>query len=142
MTGRRKQFGLTLVEVLVTIVLLAVLLVPAISALQSGVVGAQVHGDVSASTLRLTARLEELLAEPFASLSAAAIAAGSRSTPSSYSEASGTQGRLVVYLSFYDGDNLDSDNDPFTGTEPDLLWIRVDIENSVHSLQTVRAGGY
>ena len=142
MTGRRKQFGLTLVEVLVTIVLLAVLLVPAINALQSGVVGTQVHGDVSASTLRLAAQLEELLAEPFASLSDAAIAAGSRSTPSSYSEAAGTPGRLVVYLSFYDGDNQDSDNDPFTGTEPDLLWIRVDIENSVHSLQTVRASGY
>ena len=141
MIRRHRQFGLTLVEILVSIALLAVLLVPAINALQSGVVGTQVHGDVTANAFRLTARMEELLAEPFSSLSAAA-AAGSSSTPSSYSEAAGSPGRLVVYLSFYDGDNLDSDNDPFTGTDPDLLWIRVEVENSVHGLQSIRASGY
>ena len=142
MKRRHQESGLTLVEVLVTIVLLAVLLVPAINALQSGIVGAQVHGDVSASAFRLTTRMEELLAESFASLSDAATAAGSRSTPTSYSDAAGSPGRLLVYLSPYDGDNVDVDNDPFTGTDPDLLWIRVEIENSVFSLQTVRANGY
>ena len=142
MKRRHQESGLTLVEVLVTIVLLAVLLVPAINALQSGIVGAQVHGDVRASAFRLTTRMEELLAESFASLSDAATAAGSRSTPTSYSDAAGSPGRLLVYLSPDDGDNVDVDNDPFTGTDPDLLWIRVEIENSVFSLQTVRANGY
>jgi len=138
----QTESGLTLVEVLVSIVLLTLLLLPAINALQSGVVGTQVHGDVSTSALRLTARLEELLAEPYSSLADAAVAAGSQSTPSSYSDTAGLPGRLVVYLAFYDGDNLDNDDDPFTGAEPDLLWIRVDVENSIHSLQTVRANGF
>ena len=142
MTSTHRQSGLTLVEVLVTIVLLAVVLVPAIRALQTGVVGANIHSDVAASHYRLTSRLEELLAEPFADLSDAALAAGSSTTASSYSEPAGPPGRLLVYLSLYDGDNADADNDPFTGTDADLIWISVEIENSVHALQTVRAQGY
>ena len=141
MIGRKRAAGLTLVEVLVTVVLLAIVLVPAISALRTGIVGADVHADVSTSHYRLTSRLEEMMAYPFADLSAAALAAGSATVPTSYSEPSGP-GRLVVFLSLYDGDNADADNDPFTGTEPDLLWIRVDIEGSVHTLETVRARGF
>lgn len=142
MNGVRNENGLTLVEVLVSIVLLTVILIPAMRALQTGVVGASVHGDVSSSHYRLTSRLEELLAEPFVDLSDAAIAAGAPTTATSYSEAAGPPGRLIVYLSLYDGDNADADDDPFTGTDPDLLWIRVAIEDSVYSLQTVRASGY
>ena len=139
---RRFENGLTLVEVLVSIVLLAIVLIPAISALQTGVVGADVHAEIASGHYRLTSRLEELLAEPFADLSDAAIAAGAPTTPSSYSDAAGPPGRLLVYLSFYDGDNADADDNPFTGTDPDLLWIRVDIEDSVHTLQTIKASGY
>ena len=142
MTGWHRQCGLTLVEVLVSVVLLAILLVPAMRALQTGVVGAEVHSDLASGHYQLTSRLEELLAEPFADLSDAAIAAGSSTTPSSYSDPAGPPGRLLVYLSLYDGDNADADGDPFTGTEPDLLWIRVDIEDSVHTLETIKARGY
>ena len=137
----RHQRGLTLVEVLVAVVLLAVMLLPAITALQTGIVGADVHSDVATSHYRLTSELEQLLAEPFADLSDAAQAAGAANVPTSYSEPAGPPGRLIVYLSFYDGDNADADNDPFTGTEADLVWISVEIENSVHGLQTVRARG-
>lgn len=142
MTGRDGQSGLTLVEVLVSIVLLAILLVPAMRALQTSIVGAEVHGDLVSGHVRLTSRLEEVLAEPFEDLSDAAIVAGSPTTPSSYSEAAGPPGRLLVYLSPYDGDNADADDNPFTGTEADLLWIRVDIEDSVHTLETIKARGY
>ena len=135
------QSGLTLVEVLVTIVLLAILLVPAISALQTGIIGTAVHSDVTDSHYRLASRVEDLMAEPFAQLSDAALAAGSATTPSSYSDAAGPPARLLVYLSLYDGDNADADDDPFTGTDSDLLWLRVEIEDSVFSLQTVRARG-
>ena len=142
MNRRNFQNGLTLVEVLVTVVLLAVLLVPAISALQTSIVGADVHANVSSSHYRLSSQLEELLADPFAELLDAANAAGAPSVPTSYSELAGVPGRLLVYLSAYDGDNADADDDPFTGTEPDLLWIRVEIEGSVFALETVRARGY
>lgn len=142
MIHRRQECGLTLVEVLVAVVLLAIALVPAMHALQTGVVGAEVHRDVAANHYRLTSRLEELLAEPFEDLSDAAIAAGSPTTATNYSDAAGPPGRLLVYLSLYDGDNADADDDPFTGTDPDLLWVRVDIEDTVHTLQTIRASGY
>jgi len=137
-----KEAGLTLVEVLVAVVLLTILIVPAMRALQTSVVGADVHGNVSAAHYRLTSRVEELLAEPFTDLSDAAIAAGAPTTATTYSDAAGPPGRLLVYLSLYDGDNADTDDNPFTGTDPDLLWIRVDVEDSVHTLQTIRASGY
>ena len=139
---RRSQSGLTLVEVLVAMALLAVLLVPTMRALQTGIVGADVHSDIAASHFRLTSRLEELLAEPFVDLSDAAIAAGAPTTATSLSDVAGPPGRLLVYLSLYDGDNADADSDPFTGTDADLLWIRVDIEDTVHTLETIRASGH
>ncbi len=139
MTRRDRQSGLTLVEVLVSVVLLAIVLVPAIAALQTGIVGTDIHGDIATSQFRVASRLEELIVEPFGDLEAAA---GGPTVPSNYSEAEGTPGRLVVYLSRYDGDDADNDGDPFTGADAGLLWIRVDIEGSVHSLQTVRARGY
>jgi hypothetical protein len=123
-------------------VLLAILLIPAMRALQTGVVGAEVHGDIATSNARITSRIEELLSEPFADLTDAATAAGAATVASNYSEAPGTPGRLLVYLSAYDGDNADADNDPFTGTDAGLLWIRVDIEDSVFTLQTLRLEGY
>jgi prepilin-type N-terminal cleavage/methylation domain-containing protein len=139
---RRSQSGLTLVEVLVAMALLAVLLVPAMRSLQTGIVGADVHSDIAANHFRLTSRLEQLMAEPFVDLSDAAIAAGAPTTATSFSDAAGPPGRLLVYLSLYDGDNADADSDPFTGTDADLLWVRVDIEDTVHTLETIRASGH
>ncbi len=137
-----RQSGLTLVEVLVAIALLAAMLVPAINALTTSSQGAQVHRDLADSQYRLTSRLEELLAEPFADLEAAAAAAGSPQIATTYSESAGVPGRLVVYLSACDGDNADADGDLFTGTDDGILWIRVAVENSVHDLQTIRAQGH
>ncbi len=142
MIRRNRQSGLTLVEVLITMVLLTVLLVPAMRALQTSVTGSNVHSELTDNHFRLTSRLEELLAEPFGDLETAAVAAGGPGIETSYSDAAGPPGRLVVYLSFYDGDNADADEDPFTGTDDGLLWVRVAAENTVHSLQTVRARGF
>ncbi len=142
MTRFPSQAGLTLIEVLITMVLLTVLLVPAMRALQTSVTGAEVHADLANDHFRVTSRMEELLAEPYSDLEAAAIATGSPSVATSYSELAGPPGRLVVYLSLYDGDNADADNDPFTGTDDGLLWIRVAVEDSVLDLQTVRAQGF
>ena len=142
MSPRQRQSGLTLVEILVAVVLLAILLVPAILALQTGIVGTDVHADVTSNHLRLSSRLEELLAEPFTALQDAASVAGGPTNPSSYSEPATVPGRLVVYLAGYDGDNADADNDPFTGADAGLLWLRVEIEDSAHALETLRAQGF
>ena len=131
-----------MVEVLVTMTLLIILLVPAMRALQTSITGAEVHSVLAADQFRLTSRLEELLAEPFDELEAAALAAGASTVASSYSETAGSPGRMLVYLSLFEGDNADTDNDPFTGTDPGLLWIQVQAEGTVHSLQTIRAQGF
>jgi len=142
MSRHRTQSGLTLVEVLITMVLLTILLVPAMRALQTSVTGAEIHADLATDQFRLTSRIEELLAEPFSNLEDAASAAGGPGVATSYSDAAGPPGRLIVYLSLYDGDNADADNDPFTGTDEGLLWIQVEAEDTVHSLQTIRAQGF
>jgi hypothetical protein len=123
-------------------VLLGVAVVPAIQALRAGIIGVNVHADLASGYFRLTSRVEELLAERFDDLEAAATAAGGPTVPSSYSDAPGTPDRLLVYLSAYDGDNADADDDAFTGGDQDLLWIRVEAEETVQALQTVTARGY
>ena len=44
---------------------------------------------------------------------------------------------MLVYLSRYDGDNADGDNDGFTGTDADLSWIRAAIADTPVSLHTL-----
>ena len=133
--------GLTYVEVLVAIVLIMVVLVPALDALQPGVTGAGIHASRSEDHHRLAGHMEFVLAQPFADLDTAALAAGSPATPSSYSDivthADGRQVTRNVFLSRYDSDNADVDNDPFTGTEDDLLWLRVEIANTADALETL-----
>jgi prepilin-type N-terminal cleavage/methylation domain-containing protein len=141
MTDQGRQSGLTLVEVLVSMVLLSILLVPAIQALQTGVAGSNVHAEITDDQFRVVSRLEELIAEPFADLSLAATGAGGAASETTYSELPGVPGRLLVYLAFYDGDNADTDNNPFTGGEADLIWIRIAAEGTVFELQTVTANG-
>jgi len=137
MSSPLSQSGLTLVEVLVTTVLLAILLVPAMRALQTGVTGTNVHGELATQQLRLTSRMEELLAQPFANLEVAAVSAGGPAVETTYSDSPGPPGRLIVYLSPFDGDNIDTDDNPFTGTDAGLLWVQVEVENTSYSLQTV-----
>lgn len=135
--------GLTYLEVLIATLLIVITLVPALEAMAPGVTGAALHEDRVEDHHLVYGRLEELLAAPFADLDAAATAAGGPGTPSSYSDTlTQADGRPVtrnVYLSRYDADNADGDNDPFTGTEPDLLWLRVEIAGSRQAIETLRA---
>lgn len=133
--------GLTYVEVLIATVLIVTTLVPALEALQPGIAGTGIHETLVEDHYQLTARLEEVLAEPFADLDAAATAAGNANTPTSYSDVfSYPDGRQVirnVFLSRYDGDNADTDNDSFTGTDDGLLWLRVELAGSAFSVETL-----
>lgn len=135
--ARRDQAGVAYVEVLVATVLLAVALVPALDALRGSLVASEVHETLAFQQHHLAGGLEEVLAEPYEALEAAAIAAGGG--PSSYSDAVATPDRRLVYLSGYDGDDADADGDPFTGIDPGLLWVRVEIEGTPHSLETLTA---
>lgn len=131
---RRAQRGLTIVEVLIAMLLLAVLLVPAVNALHTGFVGSTVHLETSEHHYRLLSRMETVLAETFANLEAAA--AGS-SVPSGYSDPVGSADRILVFIAGYDADDADNDGDPFTGADADILWVRVAIDGSVQAIDSL-----
>ncbi|MGI9341407.1 MAG: type IV pilus modification PilV family protein [Gammaproteobacteria bacterium] len=131
-----RQQGLTYLEVLVATLVLLIGLVPALDALRNAVSGTAGNEGYVALQHQLEGRLEEMLAEPFFDLNAAA---GAPTTASSYSEPGGTPERMLVFIAEYDGDNADTDDDPFTGTDPGLLWIRTAIEGTPYSLETLLA---
>ena len=42
-----------------------------------------------------------------------------------------------MFLARYDGDDADSDGDPFTGGDEGLLWVKVEIEGTAHVIETL-----
>lgn len=135
--AHRSQLGLSYVETLLAVIVIALALVPALETLQTAFTGSAVHESVVVWQQQLATRMEDVLAEPFTSLDDAAEAAGSPTIPSSYSDPAGSADRVLVFLSRYDGDNADADNDTFTGTDEGLLWVRVEIESSPYGLTTL-----
>ncbi len=135
--SRRQQAGFSYLEVLVTTVLVALVMVPALDALSVGVMGARVHGILVEEQVHLASALEEVLAQAFASLDTEALAVDDSEVATGYSDAPGTTRRRLVYLARYDGDNDDGDADRFTGGDDGLLWIRVELENTELALETL-----
>lgn len=137
---------------MIAVVLIMIALIPAMEALSTGMLGNEVLQSTSSDHYAVLSRMEEVLAEPYASLTSAAAAAGSESTPSSYSDAAGPPGRRLVYVALYDatdadGDgnvftvldaDLDGDGNPYTGYD-ELLWVRVEVEGSIASLESLVA---
>jgi type II secretory pathway pseudopilin PulG len=140
---RLLSVGFSYVEVLLAIVLIAVCLTPAMDALLVAVTGASVHETSLVDQYALQAKMEEVLAEPFAALTAAAIDAGAPTSPTSYSDTTPfvtTDGRQIIRLVYiwpYDGDNADSDDNPFTDTDPGLLYVKVQINGSLFAIETL-----
>ncbi|MDX2447513.1 MAG: hypothetical protein QNK29_10020 [Desulfobacterales bacterium] len=130
--------GFSYVEVLVASMLVAITLVPVLSALFGGTQGSSIHNELAVDHYRMTGRLEEVLAKPFDELQQAADAAGGPGViVAVYSDSVGTERRRLVYLSRYDGDNVDADNDPFTGLDDGLIWVRIQIEDTLESMETL-----
>jgi hypothetical protein len=135
--GYGKQRGLSYVEILIAMTILVVGLVPALDALRSATSGSELGEAIVTDQFRVSGALEDVLAEPFDDLDAAALVAGSPATPSNYSEAPGTPGRLLIYLARYDGDDADSDGNSFTGGDEGLLWVRAEIEGTQLANETL-----
>ena len=87
----------------------------------------------------MISKMEETLALPFSELLTEAdlVADPTVLIPAPYSDVAGTESRRLVFLARYDGDNVDADDDPFTGTDAGLLWLRVTIEDNPRALETV-----
>ena len=129
--------GFSYIEVLIAVAVLAVALVPAIEALNISGQSSALYSARVAQHHRLVARMETLLAASYSALAAEASTPGSPTASAVYSDPGGTASRRLVYITAYDGDNADADNDPFTGTDANLLWLRVEIENSVVGLEAL-----
>ena len=137
-----RMAGFSYIEVLVATVLIAIVLVPAMDALLPGMAGGGIHETRTEDHYKLLSKIEEVLAEPFADLDAAAIAAGSPTTATlSYSDTftypGGRQITRNIFLSRYDGDNADADDDPFTGVDEGLLWVQGVIAGSSLRIETL-----
>ncbi len=118
--------------------LVVVTLVPAIEALHPAIQGAGIHKTEAGLHYHLTARLEYLLAKSFATLDAEAqTLADPNAISAEFSDTAGSTNRRLVFLSRYDADNADADNDPFTGIDEGLVWLRVEVENTSHALETL-----
>ena len=137
--------GFSYVEVLVARVIIAIALVPAMEALHSAMSASEQFSSAVDTHYQRVSKLEEVLAEPYASLLLAAQAAGDANTATAYSDGVMDPDRRVVYLALYDGDadpfsvidpDIDGDSNPFTGWDG-LLWVQVADDERVEMLETL-----
>lgn len=136
---KNLQSGFSYAELLIATLLIMIILVPALDSMQSGILGSGLHTELALEHYRISEKMEQTLARPFDQLLTQAdlVADPTVLIPEPYSDSAGTQSRRLVFLSRYDGDNADTDNDPFTGTDTGLIWVRVAIENRPYSLETL-----
>lgn len=148
--SQRRQLGLTYIEVLIAATLIIIALIPAMNALNTGLLGSQVHETRSDEHYAVLSKMESVLAEPFSSLLSAAQTAGDWKVATTLSDASGPPVRRIVYVALYDADDADKDGNTFTVPDPDVdgdgnpytsydgvLWVRVEAEGSVTALETL-----
>ena len=116
------------------VAILAVALAPTLNALRDVVSAAGAQDTYAINQQRLKARLEEVLANSFIALDAAAVAAGNSpgAISTTYSDAAGTADRVLVTLYRYDGAAA-------TSSDSGLLWVKAAIEGSSLALNTLAA---
>jgi len=98
-----NQRGFSYAEVLLSVVLLAVLLGPALQALSSGISGNSAA--LAARQLNLRNKMEDVLSTPFGALYAETTLSGGNTATSvsaNFSDAAGTSNRRVVVFYRYD----------------------------------------
>ena len=136
---KQRQSGFSYVELLIATLLIMIMLVPALDAMQSGIQGSEIHTQLAQNQYRMISKMEQTLALPFSQLleQADLVADSKVLIPAPFSDTAGTEFRRLVFLARYDGDNADGDKNPFTDTDPGLLWVRVTIENGPRGLETV-----
>ena len=120
------QRGFSYVEVLLSVVLLAVLLVPALESLQSAIAG-NANAALVGRHLALQDKMERVLSRPFADLYTQTYAPGGNTTTSvsaSLSDAAGTPQRRNVVLYRYDASAK-----ALSAADTGLVFVAVYYEN-------------
>ncbi len=134
-TNHSSQRGFSYAEVLLSVILLAILLMPAMQALNTAILGGS--NNLAAKQLSLRSKMEEVLSKPFGKLYAETYLTGGNTTTSisaNYSDASGAiDRRIVVFYRFDAATNALSSND--TG----LLYVSVyyEAEGSTNAINTL-----
>ena len=136
-TVRGGQQGFSSVEVVLAVLILGLALVPAMNAIRGSIAASREQQGLISASYGVLSKMEYVLAQPYGDLELAAAAAGSPTIPTSYSDPVSTPARLLVFLAPYDGDNADSDNDPFTGADPGLLWVRVALADGALAMESL-----
>ena len=127
--------GFSYIEVLIVTVLISLSLIPAMESLQIGIQASAIHESRNINQFRLQGRMEKVLAQSVDVLRAAT--AGATTVNSTYSDPLSEPDRLLVYIVRYDTTNSDGDNNPLTGGDKNLLWVRVSIGDAADSLETL-----
>ena len=128
--------GFYYVEVLLSVALLAILLIPALQSLDAGI--ANNTDGLSEHALDLPSKMEEVLAEPFTNLYAETYQPGGNTTSSistALSDTAGAANRRIVVLYRYDA-NAQS----LSGNDTGLLYVSVfyEAEGSGNGLSTLK----
>ncbi|MFK8020099.1 MAG: hypothetical protein AB8B86_10050 [Pseudomonadales bacterium] len=139
--NRVQQAGISYIEVLIAIAILAISLVPAMEALSTAQLGSRINADLQRQHYKMLGKYESMLSMPFSELDAEAQLLADENTPSTlYSDNASTPDRRLVYLQRYDADNIDGDNDVFTGGDEHILWLKVEVAGSTIAQETLVSG--
>jgi type II secretory pathway pseudopilin PulG len=120
-TNYSKQHGFSYVEVLLSVVLIAVLLVPAMQSLNGAISGSATN--VAARQLNLRNKMEEVLSKPYGTLYAVTSISGGNTATSistSLSDASGSVNRRAVTIYRYD-----TSTNALSATDTGVLFVSV-----------------
>ena len=132
---RTNQRGFSYAEVLLSVILLAILLVPAMQALNSAIAGGS--SNVAALQLNLRNKMEEVLSNTYNKLYADTSLSGGNTTTSvstNYSDTAGATNRRVVVLY-----RFDTTANALSATDTGVLYVSVyyEAEGSTSSINTL-----
>ncbi len=136
-SNRLHPRGFSYVEILLSVVLLTVLLVPALQALQSGVAGGQ-SPSLAARQLTLRDEMEQMLAKPFADLYAQTYLPGGNTilANGAFSDPVGATDRRIVVLYRYDA-SAGAVNPSLKATGLVFVSVYYEAEGSANGLNTL-----
>lgn len=133
---REHTTGFAYVEVLVAAVVLAIALIPASDAFRAASRQAELSREMLLQHYRALASLEVTQTRTFGQLVSEANST-SGTTPSTWSDASGSAYRRLVYVARFDFDNADNDNNDATGVDNGVIRIRVLVEGTPINLYAI-----
>lgn len=133
----KRSGGYAYIEVLIAVVLVATSLAPMMESLAQALRMQTQQADQRDALHFTTSLMEQTLSADYAALDTEAVAVGDATTATLYSDPNGTQHQRLVYLARYDLDNADADNNPLTGGDAGLLWIRVASADGRYDLQNL-----